>query len=234
MMLKNIKLFSIASCLAFTACSTVTDKIPTAKIERKKPKAVQTTQANFTTANYNASKVHKAEAALVCENENMRSRSVDNNLNNDTARVLVLEEGGRSSNIIADVEVNCRDYFQNPRPVIVSQQSVATRSTPQLTYVTSQSVAAPSNIRLTEPGVIKTNVQPQSLPQNNVIKASSDVQAADGYYYSIKKGDTLYRIARENCSTVNDISTLNGIYDPTKIEVHQIIRLPAKKCNARN
>ena len=218
MMLKNIKLFSIASCLAFTACSTVTDKIPTVKIERKKPKAVQTTQANFTTANYNAPKVHKAEAALVCENENMRSRSVDNNLNNDTARVLVLEEGDRSSNIIADVEVNCRDYFQNPRPVIVSQQSVATRS----------------NIRLTEPGVIKTNVLPQSLPQNNVIKASSDVQAADGYYYSIKKGDTLYRIARENCSTVNDISTLNGIYDPTKIEVHQIIRLPAKKCNARN
>jgi len=107
---------------------------------------------------------------MVCENDNMRGRAADRNMKNDMARVLILEEGGRSSNVIADVEVNCRDYFQSQR-------------------------------------------------------ASSN-------YYSIKKGDTLYGIARENCASVKDISKLNGISDPTRIEIHQIIRLPAKKCNA--
>ena len=43
----------------------------------------------------------------------------------------------------------------------------------------------------------------------------------------------MYGIARENCSSVKDIARLNGITDPTKIEIHQIIRLPAQKCNAR-
>ena len=43
----------------------------------------------------------------------------------------------------------------------------------------------------------------------------------------------MYGIARENCSSVKDIARLNGISDPTKIEIHQIIRLPAQKCNAR-
>ena len=128
-MLKDIQLFCIASCLAMTACSTVTDKIPTVKIERKKPKVIQTTQANYT-----APKVHKAEAALVCENENMRARSADKNLKNDTARVLVLEEGGRSSNIIADVEVNCRDYFQSTRYTNARQNTIAPLSPPQAVY----------------------------------------------------------------------------------------------------
>jgi len=212
-----------------TACSTVTDKIPTVKIERKKPKVIQTTQANYT-----APKVHKAEAALVCENENMRARSADKNLKNDTARVLVLEEGGRSSNIIADVEVNCRDYFQSTRHTIARHDTIAPLSPPQPVYVTQQSITATPDSFPSQQNIIKTKALPQSTTRNNVIKSSSTVQAADGYYYSVKKGDTLYRIARENCSTVNDISTLNGISDPTKIEIHQIIRLPAKKCNARN
>ena len=64
------------------------------------------------------------------------------------------------------------------------------------------------------------------------IRDRTNIEAADGYYYSIKRGDTLYGIARDNCSTVDNIAQLNDIADPTKIEIHQIIRLPAKKCNA--
>jgi len=191
-MLRTLFISSLVLTISggLTACSTVTDNIPTVKIERKKktnPVTVVETQHQIHQASYSAPKVQKAEAAMVCENDNMRRRAADRDLKNDMARVLILEEGGRSSNIIADVEVNCRDYFQS---------------------------------------------QYQSFnPQ--IIKASTRVEAADGYYYSIKKGDTLYGIARENCSSVKDISQLNGIADPTKIEIHQIIRLPAKKCNAR-
>ena len=79
---KLIKPFCILGFLGLSACASVTDNIPTVKIERKKPKVIKTTQANYTTP-----KVHKAEAALVCENDNMRARSTDRNLKNDTARV---------------------------------------------------------------------------------------------------------------------------------------------------
>lgn len=222
----------IITLLALTGCATVTDKIPTVKIERKKPRVIKTVQSNIHTT---APRVEQAEAAMVCENDNMRTKAQDGNSKNDSARVLILEEGGRASNVIADVEVNCRDYFQRtstrriaPSYPVTTRVVSAPQPASQPTYVTTQSVPAPVVQRT------QRIVQKPVIEQPSVIKASSSVQAADGYYYSIKKGDTLYRIARENCSSVNDISVLNGIFDPTKIEVHQIIRLPAKKCNARN
>ncbi|WP_162143737.1 LysM peptidoglycan-binding domain-containing protein [Hellea balneolensis] len=203
----------------------MSDNIPTVKIERKKAKKVKsvTTPAVVQTARYEAPKVQKAEAAMVCENDNMRQRAADRNMKNDMARVLILEEAGRSSNIIADVEVNCRDYFE-------SQNSKAAQLVRAYTNV--QTVASPTYIR--QNSTYATSPAPKVAPlqKAKIVKASTSVIAADGYYYSIKRGDTLYRIARENCSSVSDISSLNGIADPTKIEVHQIIRLPAQKCNA--
>jgi len=203
-----------------TACSTVTDNIPTVKIERKKAKRVQTveTKYNVQQALYTAPKVQKAEAAMVCENDNMRSRAADRNMKNDMARVLILEEGGRSSNIIADVEVNCRDYFAAKH---------LNGYTPVQAVATPIYVPQASRPIIADPAPV---VARYSNPKT--VKSSHQVQAADGYFYSIKEGDTLYRIARENCSSVRDISQLNGISDPTRIEVHQIIRLPAKKCNS--
>ena len=201
----------------FSACSTV-------------PQSVKTIGARHQAQSipYSASNVQKAEAAMVCENDNMRSRAVDHNMKNDMARVLILEEGGRASNVIADVEVNCRDYFQN-------QQSRASKSAETIpTYTITQTAPTPNytpqvNRTIIEAPAPATTVQ--KAPR--VVKAVSTVQAADGYYYSIKKGDTLYGIARDNCSSVKDISLINGISDPTKIEIHQIIRLPAQKCNSR-
>lgn len=214
-----------------TACSTVTDNIPTVKIERKKKKRVKTveTRPQVQQASYSASNVQKAEAAMVCENDNMRSRASDRNLKNDMARVLILEEGGRSSNIIADVEVNCRDYF-------LSQRASSTRTLQNIpTYTVTQSAPMPAYTPQTHRPIIAAPAPAIAAPaQPQTIKASTRIEAADGYYYSIKRGDTLYRIARDNCSSVKDISRLNGISDPTKIEIQQIIRLPAKKCNARN
>ena len=232
-MLRTLFILSLVLTIAggVSACSTVTDNIPTVKIERKKktkPVTVVETQHQIHHASYNAPKVQKAEAAMVCENDNMRSRAVDRDMKNDMARVLILEEGGRSSNIIADIEVNCRDYFQ-------SQQLQNFRTVQTVpTYTVTQSAPMPAYTQQSRQTVIAAPapaIAQQAKPKT--IKASTRVEAADGYYYSIKKGDTLYGIARENCSSVKDISQLNGIADPTKIKIHQIIRLPAKKCNAR-
>lgn len=234
MMLRIFFISSLALTVAggLSACSTVTDNIPTVKIERKKKtKRAQTveTRHHVQQASYNPPKVQKAEAAMVCENDNMRNRAADGNLKNDMARVLILEEGGRSSNVIADVEVNCRDYFQN-------QQSQAVRTVQTApSYRVIQSAPTPAYTPQSRHRIIASPapaIAPQPKPRT--IKAVSRVEAADGYYYSIKRGDTLYRIAQDNCSSVKDISQLNGITDPTRIEIHQIIRLPAKKCNARN
>jgi len=221
-------IFSMAG--GISACSTVTDNIPTVKVERKKKtKRVQTeeTRHQVQQASYTATKVQKAEAAMVCENDNMRNRAADRNMKNDMARVLILEEGGRSSNIIADVEVNCRDYFQSQSPAAI--RTVETVPT----YTITQSAPTPAYTPQSRQAVIAAPA-PATIPRPKpqIMKASTRVEAADGYFYSIKKGDTLYGIARENCSSVKDISRLNGIVDPTKIEIHQIIRLPAKKCNA--
>jgi len=187
-----------------SACSTVTDSIPTVKIERK-PQRIKTVQ----TVRYEAPKVQRAEAAMVCDNDNMRARAADRDSKNDTARLLVLEDGKRSSNIIADVEINCRDYFQNAAYITPDEQAASARP-------------------------IIVDLKPTVKPQHQIIKTTAPIQAADGYFYSIKKGDTLYSIARENCSSVKDISALNRISDPNQLDINQIIRLPANKCNARN
>lgn len=246
-MLGKLTPLCVTVIFALTGCASVTDKIPTVKIERKKPRVIKTVQshtqqASTLNASHTTSHVEQAEAAMVCENDNMRSRAQDGNSKNDNARVLILEEGGRASNVIADVEVNCRDYFQRASTRRITPSYPATTrivSAPQpisqVNYVTTQSVPlSPAQHVPAQRPQTQRIVQTPVTRQPSVIKASSNVQAADGYYYSIKKGDTLYRIARENCSSVNDISVLNGISDPTKIEVHQIIRLPAQKCNARN
>ena len=235
MMLRSLIISSLALTMAggFSACSTVTDNIPTVKIERKnKTKRVKTVEIQHQTqpASYSAPQVQKAEAAMVCENENMRSRAADRNMKNDMARVLILEEGGHSSNIIADVEVNCRDYFETQNSgTIRTAQTVPT-------YTVTQSAPMPAYSPQVQRPIIAAPA-PHSVvsqPKPQTIKASSRIEAAEGYYYSIKRGDTLYGIARENCSSVKDIARLNGISDPTKIEIHQIIRLPAQKCNTRN
>lgn len=232
MTLRILLISSLALTLSggLSACSTVTDNIPTVKIERK-AKRVKTVETRHTVqqASYTAPKVQRAEAAMVCENDNMRGRAADRNMKNDMARVLVLEEGGRASNVIADVEVNCRDYFEH-------QQSQSTRAVENVpTYTVQQSAPTPVYSPQTHRTIIAAPAPSIAVgAQPRIVKAATKVQAADGYYYSIKRGDTLYGIARDNCASVKDISRLNGISDPTKIEIHQIIRLPAKKCNARN
>ena len=233
MMLRALFISSLTLSLAggLSACSTVTDNIPTVKVERtKKTKRVKTVETRHSVqhASYSAPKVQKAEAAMVCENDNMRERAADRNMKNDMARVLILEEGGRSSNIIADVEVNCRDYFESQ-----TTKSVRTVETVP-TYTLTQSSPTPVFVPFGDAPIIAAPA-PAIIPRTKprTVKAAAKVQAADGYYYSIKRGDTLYGIARDNCSSVIDISRLNGISDPTKIEIHQIIRLPAQKCNTR-
>jgi LysM repeat protein len=51
----------------------------------------------------------------------------------------------------------------------------------------------------------------------------------EGISYTVKSGDTLSMIARQNNSTVKDIQNANQITDPTRINVGQVIFIPQKQ-----
>lgn len=44
--------------------------------------------------------------------------------------------------------------------------------------------------------------------------------------YVVKKGDTLYEIAKMFDTTVNAIARYNGIADPDVISINQVLRIP--------
>lgn len=48
----------------------------------------------------------------------------------------------------------------------------------------------------------------------------------DTTIYIVRKGDTLWSIAKKFGTTVNDIARYNGIVDTDAIDVNQILRIP--------
>lgn len=59
----------------------------------------------------------------------------------------------------------------------------------------------------------------------NTIQALVNAKANKKAYYTVKKGDTLSKIALDNGTTVNNLVSLNGIKDPNKIYIGQILRV---------
>lgn len=59
----------------------------------------------------------------------------------------------------------------------------------------------------------------------NTIQALVNAKANKKAYYTVKKGDTLSKIALDNGTTVNNLVRLNGIKDPNKIYIGQILRV---------
>ena len=95
---------------------------------------------------------------------------------------------------------------------------------------------------LTQPSAIPTAAR-SVVSRDDVIR-SVDVSGADGFsnavsfsgsgslgdFYEVRPGDNLYRIAKNNCTTVPILSHLNRITDPTKLDVGQILKLPSHSC----
>ncbi|WP_336219644.1 amidase activator ActS [Citrobacter amalonaticus] len=58
---------------------------------------------------------------------------------------------------------------------------------------------------------------------------SSDSGSYSGAVYTVKRGDTLYRISRTTGTSVKDLARLNGISPPYTIEVGQKLKLGGSK-----
>lgn len=61
---------------------------------------------------------------------------------------------------------------------------------------------------------------------------SSDSGSSSGAVYTVKRGDTLYRISRTTGTSVKDLARLNGISPPYTIEVGQKLKLGGSKTTA--
>ena len=58
---------------------------------------------------------------------------------------------------------------------------------------------------------------------------SKSSDSGSGAVYTVKRGDTLYRISRTTGTSVNDLARLNGISPPYTIEVGQKLKLGGSK-----
>lgn len=78
--------------------------------------------------------------------------------------------------------------------------------------------------------------------RSNIIRTSTDssaparvirsnVQIEDtSYTYIVQRGDTVWQIAREHCTTVNAISRLNGLGSGKLIGINQRLKMPNDGC----
>lgn len=98
------KIALITATALLVGCSSVSESIPTVKIEKRKPKATVQSASFVTHASSN-------QASMICETSEMRNKVIDDNDKNDAVRIMVVEDGETGSRVLSEVEVDCRDYF---------------------------------------------------------------------------------------------------------------------------
>ena len=188
----------LTAAVLLVGCSSVSEKIPVVKIEKRTPSIpVQNTS-------YAAPTIHGSirssdspkEAASVCETEVMRSKVVDGNDYNDSVRIMVVQDGDGSSQLLSEVEINCRDYFLR------------------------------KTVGASKPALIK--ISDQILPAETTVRRES---RNSRYTYIVQRGDTVWDIARQHCTSVKAISQLNGLGRGNIIDIGQRLKLPDEDCN---
>ena len=74
--------------------------------------------------------------------------------------------------------------------------------------------------RAAKPGA----TQPAAAPAQAAKPAAAAAAAADGFY-TVKQGDTLYSIALDNGADYREVAQWNGLDDPTKLRIGQVLRV---------
>lgn len=173
----------------FAGCASVSDRISTKKVE--------TTHSSIPvqTASYDADDM-PSEASMICENDEMRTKALDRDVDNDTARVMIVQDETENRRILHEIEVNCRDYFLR-KSVYPSEAKVVRSST-------------------------KRYIEPEA--------ETRQVKRRRNLTYVVQRGDTVWGIAREHCTSVKAITRLNGIGRGNHIDIGQRLELPDTEC----
>lgn len=190
----KVALFAATALLI--GCSSVSESIPTVKIEKRKSKATAQNASFVMPASTSSANASPEQAATVCETSRMRAKVVDGNDNNDSVRIMVVQDSDGSSQLLSEVEINCRDYFL--RKSVQTNQSTVIRTSSPIIDEEPDIVRRVSNSR---------------------------------YTYIVQKGDTVWDIAREHCTTAKAISRLNGLGRGNVIDIGQRLKMPDEECS---
>jgi LysM repeat protein len=134
----------------------------------------------------------------------MRARALDDDPMNDIASITVIREISPGRRTETDLDLNCRDFFA--RRLGTSNGTTTIRQT-------------------IEPSVIQTRVQ---TPAPTVL---APAPVAPTYNtYRVRRGDTLYGIARAHCTGWKTLAQYNNLPNAARIEPGQILRIPNGGC----
>jgi LysM repeat protein len=101
----------------------------------------------------------------------------------------------------------------DPLPTVVSQ-------TPSGGTLEARDVAPPA------PPAVKT---PAAKPAGPVVTSASATKAGEvPAVYTVAKGDNPYNIAKKFGVSYQDLLKVNNIEDPTKLQIGQVLKMPAK------
>lgn len=105
-------------------------------------------------------------------------------------------------------------------PVVATATSVAT--TKPVAPLAASSTVAPAVTQTSPP---KAAVASKAAPKSAPVVAAT---AAAAGTYKVEKGDNPYKIAKKLGVTSQDLLKVNSIEDPTKLQIGQVLKVPAK------
>jgi LysM repeat protein len=114
-----------------------------------------------------------------------------------------------------------------PLPMIGSDAPVVARATSVATTKPVAPLAASSAVA---PAVTQTSPPKAAVASKAAPKAAPVVAttAAAAGTYKVEKGDNPYKIAKKLGVTSQDLLKVNSIEDPTKLQIGQVLKVPAK------
>jgi len=185
------KISLLTATALLIGCSSVSESIPTVKIEKRKAKTTVQSASFATDGTSN-------QASMICETDEMRRKVIDDNDDNDAVRIMVVEDGETGSRVLSEVEVDCRNYFLR------------------------------KSLTPDQPKIIRT-----ATPTTDLIETPrrSTRTKSQRYTYIVQRGDTVWDIAREHCTTVKAITRLNGLGRGNVLDIGQRLKLPDDECN---
>ena len=107
-------------------------------------------------------------------------------------------------------------------PVVATAASVVT--TKPVTPLAASSTVAPAVTQTSPP---KAAVASKAAPKSAPVPVVATTAAAAGTY-KVEKGDNPYKIAKKLGVTSQDLLKVNSIEDPTKLQIGQVLKVPAK------
>ncbi|WP_324609489.1 LysM peptidoglycan-binding domain-containing protein [Salisediminibacterium beveridgei] len=121
--------------------------------------------------------------------------------------------------------------LSNPNLLKIGQVLIIAPSVSKTTYTVKSgdtlfSIAAKNNTTVIQLVSLNNIKNPNLISVGQVLKLKPDDKAPANVTYTVKPGDTLYRIAIRHNTSVSKIAAANKITNPNLIRVGQVLKIP--------